>query len=360
MRRRDFLQQSAIAAAAASVPVSAFAARPSAGGDFAKVHADALVIDGLSSGRLDEKQIALFRQGGVNCAIKGAGGLAGHGRLNAFIETHAESLAKAVTVRDIRQAKRDGKTAIVYEWQSAEPLVEETDIAGALRAYHDLGLRIVGIAYNNVNIFGGGSLEPTFGLTRAGRRLVETIHKNAILLDVGGHTAEQAGFDAIEISRGVPVVCTHTNVRALNDNPRCMTDKLIEAIAATGGMIGITAFSDFMARNRTNNTAPRTPQVGLDKYLDQFDYVKKLVGVDHVGVAADNVEGMRAPPEKVAQDMPPEAYSEQPWFYAKGFETIAEYPNVTKGLLDRGWPVEDVRKVLGENWLRVYQRVWGA
>jgi microsomal dipeptidase-like Zn-dependent dipeptidase len=58
--------------------------------------------------------------------------------------------------------------------------------------------------------------------------------------------------------------------------------------------------------------------------------------------------------------MTPEAYSEQPWFYVKGFETIAELPNETQGLVDRGWFAIDIQKVLVENWLRVYKRVWGA
>lgn len=326
--------------------------------DAADLHRQALVVDGLNATWLDEVRVDLLKQGGVDCAVKGAGDVAEHARLLSFIDDHSQDVTRATTVKEIRQAKQDGKIAIIFEWQSADPLIGDGDPAVTLRAYHELGLRIVGIAYNTVNVFGGGSLEPRFGLTRLGARLVEGIHKNNILLDVGGHTAEQAAFDALEISKGRAVVCTHTNIRTLNNNPRCMSDKLIEAIADTGGMIGITAFSDFMARNPSNNHLDRTPQVGLDTYLDQIDYVRRLVGADHVGVAADNVEAedIAIP---ISDNLSPEAYSRTPWFYAKGFESIAEYPNVTKGLLDRGWSPADVCKVIGENWLRVYEKAWG-
>src|SRR5690606_5026108 len=108
-------------------------------------------------------------------------------------------------------------------------------------------------------------------------KLVEQIHKLRIVLDVGGHTGEQTSLDALAMSSGVPVVCTHTNVRALTDNPRCTSDKVFEAIARTGGVIGLTAFNDFHARSRKDAGVLRTPQVGLDKHLDQYDYLKRLI-----------------------------------------------------------------------------------
>jgi membrane dipeptidase len=378
MDRREFIQNAALAGAAfaagqkteaSQTPGSASAPLTradrvtlvqAAGRDAQKIQAASLVIDGLNATQLDDKRIELLRKGGVNCAVKGVGGVNGHARMLHFLDSRSKQVARATTVREIRAVVQQGRIAIVFEWQSADPLVQERDPPAALRAYHQMGLRIVGLVYNRVNIFGGGALESHIGLTRMGRRLVEQIHKNRMVLDVGGHTGEQTGFDAIAMTRGVPVICTHTNVRALNDNPRCMTDKLIEAIANTGGVIGLTSFNDFIARTRNDAHIPRTPQVGIDKYLDQFDYVKKLVGVDHVAIGADNVEGIADGIALDREALPPEAYSEQPWFYVKDFESIAELPNVTRGLVDRGWPAADIQKVLGENWLRVYDEVWGA
>jgi membrane dipeptidase len=167
------------------------------------------------------------------------------------------------------------------------------------------------------------------------------------------------------MSAGLPVICSHTNVRALNDNPRCSTDRMLEAIAATGGVIGLTAFSDFHVRKASDANVARTPQANLERHLAQYDYLKRLVGADHIGLGPDFLDGRNdetgplSPADQVL--MPAEAYSQEtPWFYVKGFEGIDQLPNVTQGLLQRGWSGADVRKVLGENWLRVYARVWGA
>jgi membrane dipeptidase len=266
------------------------------------------------------------------------------------------------TVKEIYEARRSGRIAHIFGWQSANVL---GDAKGeppptALRAYYQLGLRVVGIAYNVSNIFGAGCLEPHLGLTRAGQRLVEEIHHLRILLDVGGHTGEQTSLDAIKISSGVPIVCTHTNMAALIDNPRNSSDRLFEAIANTGGVIGITAFNDFHARTRHDTKIAVTPQVGLEKHLDQFDYLRRLVGSDHIGLGPDFIEG-RDPNASINPEVAPlEVYSKKPWLYVKGFERITELPNITKGLIERGWSTAEIRKVLGENWLRVYEQVWGS
>ena len=325
-----------------------------------------LVVNGLDPSTLNEKYLGMLKAGGVNCWHRGGGNVQSFATAYNFIDQHSGQIVPATTVKDIRQAHQQGKIAYLFGWQSANVL---GDAPGeppptALRAYYQLGLRICGIAYNVANIFGAGCLEPHIGLSRAGRRLVEEIHKLGIILDVGGHTGEQTSLDAIEISAGVPVICSHTNVLALNDNPRCTSDRVIEAIAKTGGVIGMTAFNDFHARTRRDAHVPRTPQVGLEKHLDQYDHIRKLVGADHVGLGPDFVEGSRMgrPHNRAVQ--PPEAYSERhsdrPWFYVKGFENISELPNVTGGLIQRGWSTAEIRKVLGENWLRVYKRVWSA
>jgi membrane dipeptidase len=231
-----------------------------------------------------------------------------------------------------------------------------------LRAYYELGLRILGIAYNLANIFGAGNFEPQTGLSRAGKLLVEEIHKLGIILDVGGHTGKQTSLDALEISKGVPVICSHTNVAAIADNPRCTSDKLIESIAKTGGVIGLTAVNDFHIRGKKDINVAHSPRVGIKEHIDQYDYLKKLVGVDHIGIGPDFVFGRGINYDLVNQSMAinREIISDGEWLYLKGFENISELPNVTKGLIERGWSTGEIRKVLGENWLRVYKKVWGA
>lgn len=374
MNRRDYLLATLSAAAAAPVlasnppaiaPPSVTSVDERKVQEALKVQRSTLVVDGLDPSALTKEYLGMLKAGGVNCWHQSVGGLASFATLHTFFDANSDTLVPAGTVKEIRQAHQQGKIAHVSGWQMADPLILDANGQGPLgnlRAYRQLGLRIASIAYNNTNIFGGGCLDPDVPLTRAGHRYVEEVHKQRLVLDVCGHTGERTSFDAVQISKGVPVICSHTNARALMDNPRNISDRLIEAIAKTGGVVGLTAFSDFHVRSRNDANVQRTPQAGLDKHLDQFDHLKKLVGVDHIGLGPDFMTG-RSDLDVIGLDRerwPADVYSDWPWYMVKDFETIVELPKVTQGLLDRGWSAADVRKVLGENWLRVYEKVWGA
>jgi membrane dipeptidase len=333
-----------------------------------------IVVDGLDTSIVNEGFLELLKTGGVDCVHKSMGDAASYGMMYGFLARHREVIVPAVTVKEIREAKRQGKRSIIFGVQHAnllealvpkDPTASFDRIAAGLRQYYDMGLRIHGICYNVANIFGGGCLDPTVPLTRPGRWLVEQIHKLGILLDVGGHTGEQTSLDALAISVGVPVVCTHTNAAALNPNLRATSDRVLEAIAKTGGMVGVTAISDFHTRNRSNYQAHGnvSPQATLDRHLDQYDYLRKLIGVDHLGLGPDFVWGwgetFNSQPEK-SVTFPAEALSEGPAVTVKDFENISKLPNLIGGLRQRSWSEPDLDKLLGGNWLRVYERVWGG
>jgi membrane dipeptidase len=375
VNRREYLL-AALSAAAAAPAMSALAveaiAPPAVTSvdertvqEALKVERSTLVVDGLDPSALNEKYLEMLKASGVNCWHQSVGGIAGFANLLTFCDAHSQTLVPAGSVREIREIHAQGKIAHLSGWQSADPLLVDANgqgLLGNLRVYRQLGLRICSIAYNKANIFGGGCLDPDVPLTRAGHRYVEEVHKQRLVLDLCGHTGERTSFDAIQITTGVPVICSHTNARALNDNPRNISDRLIEAIAKTGGVIGLTGFSDFHVRSRNDANLPHTPQANLDKHLDQYDYLKKLVGVDHIGLGPDFMTG-RVDLDAMGMDRelwPADVYSDWPWYMVKDFETIVELPKVAQGLLNRGWSAADVRKVLGENWLRVYEKVWGA
>lgn len=370
MKRRDFVQAAGVMGAAMGLGRSASAGGPGAPAP----RRTRLVVDGLDTSVMNEGFLKLLRAGGVDCVHQSMGGLDSYGTMHDFLDTHAAELVLATTVRGIREAREQGKLSIVLGVQDAN-LVEKMlvkdptqgygTVAGCLRAYYELGLRIHGICYNVANVFGGGCMDPEVPLTRAGRRLVEEIHKRRIILDVGGHTGERTSLDAIALSPGVPVVCTHTNVRALNANMRAVSDRMIEAIAGTGGVVGITAISDFLVRNpeSAKQHGPRSPRAQLPAYLDQLDYLRRLVGADHVALGPDFVWGWGETYDHKPEDsmtFPPEALSTGPALTVEGFANISELPNVIAGLEQRGWPASDLDKLLGGNWLRVYERVWGA
>jgi membrane dipeptidase len=330
-----------------------------------KVQRSTTVVNGLEGSALTEKYLEMLKAGGVHCVHQSVGGLASFASVLTFLDKHPDKIVQAGTVREIRQLREQGKIAHLSGWQMAEPLIYDANGQGPvknLRAYRQLGLRIASIAYNNSNIFGGGCLDPDVPLTRLGKKYIEEVHNQRLVLDVCGHTGERTSFDAIQVSSGVPIICSHTNARALNDNPRNISDRLIEAIAKTGGVVGLTSVSDFHMRSPKDANVPRSPQATLDKLMDHFDHLKKLVGVDHIGLGPDFMTG-RVDLDKMGMDRerwPADVYSDQPWQMVKDFETIIELPKVTHALLERGWSEADVRKVLGENWLRVYEKTWGA
>lgn len=362
MDRRSFLKSAAVTGASAaflnSVPRRAKAE--------SKSSSPRIVVDGLNSSVLDEAFLDHMRKGGAHCVVKGLS----FGRAHDFVARNPKDITITTTVQEIRDAKDSGKIALVFDKQMANDISEAMRKSNSyhtltyhLRAQYEAGLRIQGICYNLNNLFGGGCMDHNVPLTRAGRRLVEEIHRLNIILDIGGHTGEQTSLDAIAMSKSVPVVCTHTNPAGLNPNPRCISDRLAEAIAETGGVIGITTLSDF--HNLNAKTIPpngaKIEQAPFDMHLDHYDYFKRLVGVDHVGLGTDFVWG-RHYDEKpwISVTFPPEASSPGQILTVKEFENISQLPNLISGLEGRGWSGSELDKVLGANWLRVYERVWGA
>jgi membrane dipeptidase len=321
------------------------------------------VVCGLDVATLDEVYLGMLKKGGVNCWHRSAAGFQIVGEIYRFLDEHPGEMTVATTVREIREAYARDMISIVFGTQSAEFLEPDIqNLPAVLRGHYQLGLRILGIAYNLPNAFGSGNFYPYMGLTDAGKMLVEEIHGLNMILDVGGHTGEQTSLDAIAMAPEIPVICSHTNVAAIADNPRCVSDRLIEAVAGTGGVVGLTAVNDFHVRGRGELDVAHSPRVGLDEHIDQMDHIRRLVGVDHIGIGPDFVYG---------RDIDYDLYnrttsinraiiSDGPWLYIEGFEDISRLPNVISKMAERGWSKTDIDKVMGGNWLRVYEKVWGG
>ena len=152
------------------------------------------------------------------------------------------------------------------------------------------------------------------------------------------------------------------NIASIADNPRNVSDRVIDAIAGTGGVIGLTAVNDFHVRTRNEMDLAHSPRVGVSQLVDQIAYIRDRVGIDHVGLGPDFVHGRDLNYDLYNQSLAinREIISDGPWMYIEGFETIGELANVTSEMIGRGWAEADIRKVLGENWLRVYRAAWGG
>jgi membrane dipeptidase len=324
-------------------------------------------VDGLDCSSPTEAYAARLRAAGVGCVHltiedqDPRGGTHPYETVAAMLAAPGCSFRLATSVAGIESARRGGHIALVLGRQASDPVGVEH---GSLAAFQARGLRITGIAYNLANRYGGGCLFPDVGLTDDGRALVDEVGRLEMLLDVGGHTGERTSLEAIERSDGRPVVCSHTGLAAVNPNLRNTSDRVCEAIARSGGVIGVLAVSDILARNAGNADEPATPRAPLERMLDHLDHLRRLVGPDHVGLGPDFMEGiaLHGPGAyPIADAFTPEMISDRDdLLYVEGFESIDRLPNVTQGLLDRDWPVADVRRALGENWLRVYRAAWGG
>lgn len=361
LNRRSFMVASgAICSAAATFPASA---------------ERRLIVDGLNVSNLSQQFIQQLRESNVNCVHTSLGGSTQNlGRLYKFADEHSNDVLIARSANDILYAHDNNRISFVIGTQAANYLESllKKNISGrydpmvfALRAHWELGVRIHSLCYNVSNIFGGGCLDHDAPLTRAGERLVEEIHNLNMVLDIGGHTGEQTSLEAIAISGGRPVICSHTNVRSLNPSLRAISNRLIEAIAETDGVIGITGVSDYHIRHDGNHKehGPVSPKATLEMHLDQYDYVRDLVGVEHVGLGSDFTwpRGQFMKHEgKVSLTFPPELLSDGPILYVENYGNISQLDNVIAGLKDRGWSKSELSKLLGENWLRVYRKVWGS
>ena len=328
------------------------------------LHRDAIIIDATCPLLMeDDTHLGLYQTGGFTAVaptIRANTGTSADAIVQfGYWHRRARERSDMLLVRktsDIEAAKREGKIGVILHFQGTEVLDRSVDI---IDAYHALGLRIVQLTYNRRCHVGDGIEEPgDAGLSRYGKAVVRRLNDTGIIVDCA-HTGLRTALDAVECSRA-PVIISHANARAVRDIPRNVPDDLYRAIAGTGGVIGVVGFPNFVANSR---------QPSLDQFIDHIAHITDVVGIDHVGLGIDYYLGQhpfsndeaatKAFAARVAMGVwSAESYPEPPYYYPEGIETPDRMMNLTAGLLRRGFAEEDVRKVLGLNWMRVYAAVW--
>lgn len=242
------------------------------------------------------------------------------------LEAFSDLASIALTGNDIRKAKQEGKVALMLSMEGAEGL--EGDLRVLRTCYH-LGLRALGLTWNRRNeaADGIGELQTNSGLTNFGRALVKECNRLGILLDLS-HLNPAGVKDVLELSEA-PVVATHANAYAVHPHPRNLTDVQLEKIAATGGVVGVVPVPPFLGTY--DEHAP------LEPLFEHLEHMLSVIGEDHVGLGLD-FDGVG---EKRTE----------------GIEDVTKLPNLTKGLLERGHQPELIQKILGGNFLRVFDAV---
>ena len=252
------------------------------------------------------------------------------------------------TVEDIRRAKSTRRLGLIFGLQSPSAIDRDRTLVTIL---HQLGVRIMQLTYMERNLLGDGCLEPNQqGLTHFGFQVIREMNNVGILVDLS-HVGERTSLDAIEASTQ-PVVFSHSSVRHLCPNPRNLSDEQIKAVGAKGGVIGLLPYAPFCEIKPGERP-------DLNVYLDHIDYVINLIGINHAGIGTDMFDA-KTPRMWQTWRLYPEAIGSYTFDTRRvlGFSKKHELRNVVAGLLDRGYSDSDVQKILGGNFLRVFEQVW--
>ena len=286
------------------------------------------------------------------------------------VRKHSNDLALVTTVEGIQEAHKQGKIAALIGVEGGHIIASDLRV---LRVYAALGARYMTLTHSgNAEWADSSTAKPEHnGLTELGKDVVREMNRLGMIVDIS-HVSDKTFADVLEISKA-PVFASHSDCRAICDAPRNMSDDMIRALAAKGGVIQINYHVGFLSQEFRNAEKAHPewdkaialevqtrcgeregcqliegdritreyvmrgdlPRVEWTKIIDHIDHAVKIAGIDHVGLGSD-FDGANMP---------------------FGMEDASKLPRITQALLDRGYSEGDVKKILGENTLRVMAQV---
>jgi membrane dipeptidase len=270
---------------------------------------------------------------------------------NDILSKNSDLTMRIYSVDDIKKAKEQKKDGIFYGYQGASAIEYDANL---LSLFQKLGLRVMGITYQRRNRLGDGCGERTdSGLSKFGLEVVDQMNKLGIVVDLV-HAGKRTSLETIEFSKD-PVIFSHTNVYSLCKFDYNATDEVIQAMAEKGGAICVAPVSQYLRSDGAMKGST------IDDYLDHIEYAGKLVGVDHVAMGLDLFEDEVMDESIYSDRVWPEMFN-RPYVFEKkhptGFQSVAEVPNVTRGLVAREFSDQEIRKIIGGNLLKLFERVW--
>src|SRR5450755_911228 len=289
--------------------------------------------------------------------------------VRTMVRTHPNDLMLAVTAGDVRRAHEQGKIAILMGMEGGHMIANDL---GVLRMYSALGVRYMTLShfYNNDWADSSTDIPAHNGLTDFGKVVVREMNRLGMLVDIS-HVSDKTFYDALEVSEA-PLLASHSSSRALDNHPRNMTDEMAKVLAAKGGVVQINYERSYLSQKYNDKykatvgdisrlaetfkkecgdnedcvlkrqgqlidqlvAEGKLPHVTWEKIVDHIDHFVKLIGADHVGLGSD-FDGANMP---------------------EGMEDTSKLPKITEALLRKGYSEADIRKILGENTLRVLEQ----
>ncbi|MEN3943983.1 membrane dipeptidase [Prosthecobacter sp. SYSU 5D2] len=241
------------------------------------------------------------------------------------------------TFADIREIREKGEFGVLMYVQSPYPMGGGIQ---NLEKFHERGLRVFQLAYGASHteqapedVMGYGN-DQEGGVTPLGEKVIAELNRLGMLVDIS-HCNEQTTLDACRLSK-FPVVCTHAGARAVTDRDRNKSDTALKAIAATGGVVGVTAVGWIIENHKTKGR-------GVPEFCDHLDHMKKVIGVDHLSVATDSpLRGWdRLSPHRTSPEL----------------SDIGHWKTVAAELHRRGYTEEELKKIFGLNLVTLFRKV---
>lgn len=240
----------------------------------------------------------------------------------------------ALTASDIERIFGAGKIASLLGLEGGHAIENSL---GALRAYYELGARYLTLTHNGTLDWADAASDTARhgGLTRFGEEVVREMNRLGMLVDLS-HVSPATMSDALNVTRA-PVIFSHSSARALTDHVRNVPDSILQRLPQNGGIVMVTFVPSFVSERVRTYRGPRdsAPNATIADVADHIEHVRKVAGVDHVGIGSD-FDGIDRGPE--------------------GLEDVSKFPALFAELARRGWTDEELRKLAGENLLRVLRQ----
>jgi membrane dipeptidase len=284
------------------------------------------------------------------------------------VRKHPGDLVLATTAEEVRGAHKQGKIAALMGVEGGHMIASDL---GVLRSYAALGVRYMTLTHSGNDEWADSSTDTPAhnGLTDFGKDVVREMNRLGVIVDIS-HVSDKTFYDALGVSKA-PLFASHSSCRAICNAPRNMTDEMIKALAAKGGVIQINYHVGFLSQEFRNASTPdlakqideeakkrcgdnegcqliesdkvtrefvaqgQLPRVDWTKIIEHIDHAVKIAGSDHVGLGSD-FDGANMP---------------------FGMEDASKLPQITEALLRKGYSEGDIKKILGENTLRVMTEV---
>ena len=242
------------------------------------------------------------------------------------LQQYTDRAGIALSPGDAYSLETEGKRAIFFGMENGYPV--GTDLS-QVNTYYDLGIRYITLCHTSNNDICDSSTDsgdPEHnGLSDFGMQVVQEMNRLGIMVDVS-HISDEAFYDVLEITTA-PVIASHSNARSVYDHPRNMSDEMLNALAENGGVIQVPLLY-------VKAPDPENPPTVSD-VVDHIDHIVEVAGIDHVGIGSDFDGGGEA----------------------EGCFDVSEMPNITIELVKRGYSEDQIRKIWGGNFMRVFEEV---